>query len=140
MTAICAKPYGHESTPDEINALRERVYWLRPGVLMYREVPVPSPFQVEVFGERIEELTRSVAGYSMIMDLSVAAPPSLASRRAMRVVFGGLRELQTVAFFTGRNFLITAVATLILRSSGISRLVTCKNESQALAALSRAAG
>ncbi len=139
MGTICAKAYDNQSTPEEIDALRERVYWLRPGVLMYREVPVPSPFQIEVFGERLEELTRNATEYSMVMDLSESAPPSRASRRAMREVFGELRQLKTVAVFTGRNFLITAVAKLILRSSGVTSLVTCKREDQALEALARAA-
>ena len=53
MQQLEAKAYGPESSPAEVAAIQSRLYLLRPGVVMYREAPVPSPFQIGVFAEKL---------------------------------------------------------------------------------------
>jgi hypothetical protein len=135
MQQLEAKAYGPESSPAEIAAIQSRLYMLRPGVVMYREAPVPSPFQIGVFAEKLRALTATLGGYVMIMDLTQARPPGKAVREALRAMFAGEPKIGRVAVFTGGNFIINSVAKLLLRSSGVRDLIMCKDEAEALAAV-----
>lgn len=138
MMQLEAKAYGPDSNPSEIQAIQSRLSLLRPGVVMYREAPVPSPFQIGVFAERLRQLTADQGDYSMIMDLTEARPPGKAVREALRALFSAQTRLRRVAVFTGGNFIINSVAKLLLRRSGVTNLTMCKDEAEALAVVSRA--
>ena len=135
MQQLEAKAYGPESSPAEVAAIQSRLYLLRPGVVMYREAPVPSPFQIGVFAEKLRGLTAGLDGYVMIMDLTQARPPGKRCREALRALFAGEPKLGKVAVFTGGNFIINSMAKLLLRSSGVRDLAMCKDEAEALAAV-----
>src|SRR5690606_7799705 len=75
MIQLEAKAYGPDSTPAEIEAIGARLSLLRPDVVIYREVPVPSAFQIGVFGERLRQVTAGLDSYGLIMDLTQAKPP-----------------------------------------------------------------
>lgn len=137
MLQLEARAYGPESTPAELAALQARLTLLRPGVVMYREVPVPSPFQIAVFAERLRLLTAELDGYAMIMDLTQAKPPGKPVREALRAFFAAQPKLRQVAVFTGGNFILNGVAKLLLKSSGVPNLTMCKDEPEALALVSR---
>lgn len=137
MTQLEARAYGPESTPAEVEALKARLTLLRPDLVMYREVPVPSPFQIGVFAERLKQLTAGLDGYSMIMDLSQARPPGGAVRESLRGMFREQTRLRRVAVFTGGNFIINGVAKLLLKRSGVRELTMCKDEAEALALVDR---
>jgi hypothetical protein len=137
MIQLEAKAYGPESTPAEIAAIQSRLFMLRPGVVMYREVPVPSPFQIGVFTDKLQQLTAALDGYSMIMDLTQAKPPGKGAREALRALFAGQTKIRQVAVFTGGNFIINGVARLLLKNSGVRNLTMCKDEPEALALVSR---
>lgn len=133
MTQLEAKAYGPDSSPAEIQAIEARLSLIRPDVVMYREVPVPSAFQIGVFQAQIQRLTAGLEGYALIMDLSQARPPGKPVREALRGFFAAQPRLRRVAVFTGGNFLINGVARLLLRSSGVRDLTMCKDEAEALA-------
>lgn len=129
---IEAKAYGPDSTPSEIAAIQARLYMLRPGVVMYREVPVPSAFQVDLFADKLRQITAGLDEFSMIMDLTQAKPPGGAVREALRQLFQAQPKLRKVAVFTGGNFIINGIAKLLLKSSGVRHLTMCKDEAEAL--------
>ncbi|HEY8375586.1 MAG TPA: hypothetical protein VIK91_03815 [Nannocystis sp.] len=135
MIQLQEREYGPDSSPDEIAAIEARLTMIRPGIVMYREVPVPSPFQIGVFADRLRRLTEGLDSYDMIMDLSGARPPGKRAREALRELFGGARGLRRVAVFTGKNFIIDGIARMLLKGSGVRDLTMCKDEASALAAL-----
>ena len=135
MLKLEAREYGPDSTPAEIEAIQARLYLMRPGVVMYREAPVPSPFQIGVFGEKLRRIAADLAAYDMIMDLSEAKPPGSRCREALRELFTAEPKLQRVAVFTGGNFIINSVAKLLLKNCGVRNLTMCKDEAEALATI-----
>lgn len=137
MIQLEARAYGPDSTPAEIEALRARLTMIRPGVIMYREVPVPSPFQIGVFGDELRRLTAGLDAYVMVMDLSQARPPGKRCREALRELFAPEHRLRQVAVFTGGNFILNGIAKLLLKSSGVRQLTMCKDEAEALATVAR---
>ena len=135
MTTIEAKEYGPDSSPEEIRAIQERLYLVGPGLVMYREVPHPTPFQIRLFADKLKGLTAGLGSYAMVLDLTQARPPGKRCREALRALFAGEPKLGKVAVFTGGNFIINSVAKLLLRSSGVRDLAMCKDEAEALAAV-----
>jgi hypothetical protein len=108
---------------------------LRPGVVLYREVPVPSPFQIGVFADKLRAITAGLSGYAMLMDLTGAKPPGKRCREALRQLFADQHALRHVAVVTGGNFIIDGVARMLLKSCGVRELTMCKDEAEALATL-----
>jgi len=137
MIQLEAKAYGPDSNPAEIAAIQSRLTLHVPGVVMYREVPVPSPFQIGVFTDKLRQLTAGLDSYAMIMDLTQAKPPGGAVREALRALFSEQKRLGHVAVFTGGNFIINTVAKLLLKNSGVRNLTMCKDEAEALAVVTR---
>jgi len=69
------RPYGPESTPEEIQAMRDRIYVHGPGILYWRELPVQSLFHLDIFEQRLKELSDDLSAYDLIVDLVEASPP-----------------------------------------------------------------
>jgi hypothetical protein len=109
---LAERPYGPESTPEEIKAIEACIYVLADGVLMYKEVPIPSIFQLDIFERRMTELGDR-SGYRLIIDLTEAQPPSAAIRERLKRLFGG-QPLRRVAVFTGKNFMLNIAAKFVL--------------------------
>lgn len=135
MLTVEAREYGPNSTPGELEAIKARLYLIRPAVVMYREVPVPSPFQIGVFAEKLRAITADLPAYDMILDLTEAKPPGSSCRDALREMFATEHKLGRLAVFTGGNFIINSVAKLLLKSCGVRELKMCKDEAEALATL-----
>lgn len=64
-----ARPYGPDSSPEEIAAMRACVYPHALGIIMYQEPPVGSMFQTEVYMTRLRELLDELGRSSVIVDL-----------------------------------------------------------------------
>ncbi len=133
MTTIEAKEYGPDSTPEEIRAIQERLYLAGPGLVMYREVPHPTPFQIRLFADKLKGLTAGLGSYAMVLDLTQARPPGRRCREALRELFAAQGNLRRVAVVTGGNFILNGIAKLLLKSSGVRAPIMCRDEAEALA-------
>jgi hypothetical protein len=95
MTAlpeIEARAYGPEASPEEVEAIRARVQRVSPGLIIYREVPVMSVFQVRITMARLRELFAE-APAAIIVDLNdrpLRRPPDAECRALLTE---NLREL-----------------------------------------------
>jgi hypothetical protein len=133
-----ARAYGEDSTPDEIAAIRGRISVYRaPNILMYFEVPVPSPFQIKLFSERLNELSAGLERYDLIIDLTIAKPPNAAVREGLKQLFKGQTKLRRAAVFTGRNFMLNVAARFVLGSIGLPEFSVDKTLEEALKSLER---
>ena len=121
IQALERKEYGPDSTDAEIAALRTWVYLHDDNVIYWKEVPVMSCFQVEVFGKKVDELIADLDHFSILIDLTDSTPPNARIRESLRKVFVPLnqRGLVKAAAFTGKNFLINVAAKFVLGGSGL---------------------
>lgn len=130
-----ARPYGPESSQEEIAAIKSRVYWYAEGIIMYREVPVLSAFQLNLFGEKLRELaSRIVDSYILIIDLTETEPPNAESRAKLRLLFAEQTKMKRAVVFTGRNFLINVAAKFVLGSVGLKSFTVHGTLTEALEA------
>ena len=52
------RAYGPDSAPEECDAIADRVSLLEERVLLMREMPVQSPFSINLMFDRLEALAR----------------------------------------------------------------------------------
>lgn len=127
------RPYGPESTPEELRLIEERISLLEPDLVLYREVPVMSTFQFEVFERRLRELGDR-KGYRLLVDLSESDPPPAALRARIRDFF--LKEpITKAALFTERNMLINIAAKFVVAGIGFKSWTIHKTREEAIAAI-----
>ena len=117
---IEAKRYGADSTPEEVRAIRDRVRLYQPGIILYEETPLQTEFSLGIIFDRIEELLRENPGASLLVDLTIAERPNAQIRDYLRTRFARLGDqLQRIAVFTGKNFLLNTAAKFVL--SGMAK-------------------
>jgi hypothetical protein len=129
------RPYGPDSTAEEIKAIRECICLYNDGIVMYKEVPVQSVFQLDLFMEKIREITTDLASFDMLIDLTEANRPSPEIRTHLKKCFNELEKLRHVAVFTGQNFMLNIAAKFVLSSCGIRSYSVHKKLEEALEAI-----
>jgi len=132
---LAARAYGPESTPAEVAAIKNRIYPYRGDILMYRELPIQSLFHLDLFEERLNELSSRMHTYALLIDLTEAEFPSAAVRARLKKMFIGQRKLRRVAVFTGKNFIINTAAKFVLSDNAMAPFSVHTLEQQAIAAL-----
>lgn len=130
-----ARPYGPESTPEEIQAIRDCISLCEPGIVCWRELPVQSLFHLDIFQQRLNEEAAKVEHYDLVIDLVEAAPPSAEIRQRLKRILTAQPKLRSQAVFTGRNFLLNIAARFVLGNLSGRILGVFKTREEALAAL-----
>lgn len=135
--SIEARPYGPGSSDEERAALRARVSRIEDRVLLFRAVPVPTPFQLDLSFDRIEELTAAMDGFALIVDLTEGRRPSAEVRAHLRHRFSRLTRLAHTSIFVGPSFVLTVAARFVLRGAGRGSLTIHRRYEDALEAARR---
>jgi hypothetical protein len=129
------RPYGPESTPAEIEAIKACVYLYSDGIVMWREAPIVTVFQLDLFAEKLRALTEGMSSFKMLIDLTDVAMPGATERAKLWEIFSSQTKLTRVAAFTGKNFLMNVVATFVLRNISKMPYSLHTTKEEALAAL-----
>ena len=110
---IEARPYGPDAAPSERMELRDRVWRVEDRLFMLLEVPVQSPFTLDVMFDRLEELAAGLDRFAYVVDLSGVKRPDARARERLRQRVGQINpRLAHVAVVVGANAVIRAVAKL----------------------------
>jgi hypothetical protein len=138
VVQIEARAYGPDSSPEEIEAIRRRISLLRDDVILYREMPVQSPFHLDLFQEELVRLAKTLPAIALLIDLTEAKPPNARTRERLREIFRGLTNLRAAAVFTERNFVLNIAAKFVLSGLGLRSYTIHTTREEALKALANA--
>lgn len=133
------RPYGPDSTVEEIKAIKDRISLHSSGIILFRELPVQSVFHLDLFEQRINELSRKLHSYCLLIDLTEAEFPDADVRIRLKKLFGSLARLRGIAAFTGRNFLMNTAARYVLNEPYLPPFTVHTTQQEALEALVRTA-
>ncbi len=137
--SIEARPYDADSTFAEQDELRTRVWKLEDGVFMFDEVPVQTPFTIDVLFDRLEQLTDGLERFAYVVDLSLVKRPDARVRERLRYRVGRIRpRLAHVAAVVGGNAVIRAVAKLAAFAIGFRSFTIHASSDEAIEACRRA--
>jgi hypothetical protein len=132
---IEVRPYGPDSTPEEIEAIRARVFLHDERTVGYREMPIQTPFHIDQYDAKIQELTAELDTFDLLIDLTEAKPPSAETRARLRKLFSSQTKMARAAVFTGRNFMLNVAAKFVLSGMGLQSFSVHTTREQALEAL-----
>lgn len=135
VAKIEERPYGPDSTDEEIKALRERIYFFKDDIVMFKEVPAQSVFQLDLFFGKVKEITSDLSSFYMIFDLTEAGRPSAEIRAHLKTRLNELEKLKHAAVFTGQNILLNIAAKFVLSGCDIKSFSVHKKLEEALEAI-----
>lgn len=134
QSEVEARPYGPESSEAERAALRNRVSVVEDRILLFRAVPVPTPFQLDLSFDRLEELTARFPMFALIIDLTEGERPNAEIRIHLRQRFSSLAGLVHASIFVGPSFVLTVAARFVLHGAGHSSVTFHRRYENALEA------
>jgi hypothetical protein len=115
------REYGPECTPVEQAAIKSRVEVLENGIIRYRELPMQTPFSVDLMHDRMEELVAGWERFGQVVDLTCCRRPDAATRARVKQRIRHLRpRLVHVAVIVGANSVIRAVASIVGYALGVT--------------------
>ncbi len=132
---IEVRPYGPESTEEERQAIKDRVYLYSDRIVIFKETPIQTIFQIDLSFEKIEEITQELESFSLIIDLSEAKPPTAEIREHLKKCYSSLDRMLHAAVVTERNFMLNIAAKFVLKGLGLKSYSIHKTMGEALGAV-----
>ena len=127
------RQYGPASTPEELAAMTDRVSVIGDRMLLLHELPVQSPFSINVMFDRVEEYARDWPRFGYVVDLTDARRPDSETRAALRTRVARLGpRLTHVAIVVGNNLIMRAMARLMAHGMGLSSVSTHATRPEAI--------
>lgn len=112
--------YGPGATGEESEAIADRVSIVGERILLIYELPVQTPFSVDLMFDRIERLARAWDRFSYVVDLTEAKRPDPETRTVLKArVLRLLPRVTHVAIAVGDNLLMRAMARLFAYGMGL---------------------
>ena len=117
---IAERIYGPDATAEEREAIASRISVVGDRILLVHEIPVQSPFSVNLMFDRIEELTLAWDRFSYIADLTAAKRPNPETRATLKGrVLRISPRVAHVGIVVGNNLLMRAMARLLAHGMGL---------------------
>lgn len=133
------REYGPDSSPEEIQMLRDRVYLLNPDTIFFNEAIVMSEFQTETMWERAEELMDKTKPVFLLVDLVDSKPPNARQRAKVKQCLNRFSShIKHAALYTEKNKLINLVAKFVLGGAGFQEYSIHVKREEALNAIQEA--
>jgi len=137
--SVEAGPQAPEAGATDRIALQRRVWALEDRLFMLAEVPVQTPFSIDVMFDRLEELAAGLERFAYVVDLSGVKRPDARVRERLRQRVAHVNSrLAHVGVVVGDNAVIRAVAKLAAFVIGLRSFTFHRTVEDAVEACRRA--
>ena len=134
-------PFGADSTREQIEAIADRVSMVTDRLVLMREIPVQSPFSIDVMFDRLDALASGWERFAYVVDLSEATRPGPESRATLKArVLRISPRVAHVAIVVGGNVLMRAMARLVAYSMGLKSVSIHVTRAEAIEEAAREMG
>lgn len=132
------RAYNEAATAEEIQGIKDNVFQYTPQIIYLDEIPVVSPFSIQLVFEQIETLGKQMGEHGLIVDIRNTVRPDAITRRAINQEFTRLCEnFEHVSFCTGKNFLINTAARFVMYQTNLASFSVNKTVEEAVAAIQK---
>lgn len=133
--------YGPESTRQESEAIARRVSVIDEGILLMHELPIQSPFSVNLMFDQMEHLARDWGRFAYVVDLTEAKRPDPETRAALKARVLRVRpRIVHIAVAVGDNLLMRAMARLFAHGMGLASVGVHATRAEAIEEARRVMG
>lgn len=127
------RPYLEDSTPEEIQAIKDIITIYDPQIIYYEELPCISPFTIGLAFDQVDLLGKELGLHGLIVDVRNTKRPDAKTRREINQRFGRLCEnLSHVAFCTGKNFLVNTTIRFVMNQTNLESFSINKTKEEAI--------
>ena len=127
------RAYGPDSSREEREAITARVSVVGERILLLHELPVQTPFSVNLMFDRFDELARDWDRLAYVIDLTDAKRPDAATRFTLKQrVLRVSPRVTHVAAAVGANLLMRAMARLVAHAMGLPSVGIHATRAQAI--------
>jgi len=128
-----------ESCSDEIKqALKDRVYVFEPGIIYFKQIPLLSPFSMQLMFEELFRLGSTFEKWGVILDLRDGSKPDAKTRRVINEVLHRMAdETEHLSILTKGLFLNTVIR-FVMYGIDMKSLLVSTNYDQVLEAVRKA--
>ncbi len=96
-------------------ALRNRISIFDDQIIVLNDIPVLSPFALEVMMGEVSRKGRTLGAYGLIVDARKSSRPNSECRRKINELFDSLsNEITHISFCSGKNKFINTAAKFIM--------------------------
>ena len=132
-------PFEPNTTSDLRDEIRKRAWKVEDRLFMMVEVPVQTPFTLDVMFDRLEELAEGLDRFAYVVDLSAVKRPDARVREKLKQRVGRINQrLVHAGLVIGGNAVMRAVAKLAAFSVGFRSFSFHKSVDEAMEACRRA--
>lgn len=110
LNDIEKRTYDESCSPKDLEILKSRVFIYEPGIVYFKEIPIQSPFSINLHLNLVEELGKQFDKWAFLVDLREAQRPNAATRRLLIQKFEKTASNAVhVSFYTKGILLHTAI-------------------------------
>jgi len=103
------------TSPQEKEAILDRIYVYEEGIIRYTELPVVTIFTVDMMFDKATELAKQFEKCVYLIDITEAGVPNAETRRFLNHKFkNALSNVKHVSFVSGKNFFINTTARFVM--------------------------
>ena len=125
---IESRKYGPDSTPAEIEAIRNRVYVYDEQIVCINEIPVVSPFSINLVMDQAILLGQQFDQFGLLVNVSKTTRPDAVTRRTINTRFAEICNIVPhVSFCTGKNFLLNAAIQFVMHRTNLKSFCVVKD-------------
>jgi len=125
--------YGEDSLPHVIKAIESRVSILENGVILLNEIPIVSPFSINIVFSRMADYAESMEKCGYLIDITKTEIPNAETRRVINSEFQStLSNVKHVSFVTGRNFIINTAARFVMYQTSLDSFSISKTRADGI--------
>ena len=133
--------YGPESTREESEAIAGRVSVIDDRILLLQELPIQSPFSVNLMFDQMEHLARDWGQFAYVVDLTEAKRPDPETRAALKARVLRVRpRVVHIAVAVGDNLIMRAMARLFAHGMGLASVGVHATRAEAIEEARRVMG
>ncbi len=130
------RKYSEDSTEEEIQAIKDNVFIYDPQIIYLDEIPVVSPFSINLVFDEITLLGETLGKHGLVIDIRGTRIPDAVTRRVINQRFGRVCEtISHVAFCTGKNVIINTAARFVMYQTNLESFSINKTVEECFAAI-----
>ncbi len=135
------RQYNEDSTPYEIEMIRDRTILYDEGIVRINEIPIVSPFSITLCFDKVEELVEPGERFALIVDLSDSTRPDAKGRQVLNERFYRIsKRLIHCSYITGKNVIINTAIRFVMYGTGLDSFSVDSDEERAIKKLKNAIG
>lgn len=130
--------YREDSSLETVEAIRNRVSILEEGIILLNEIPIVSPFSINLVFDQMKIFAKTIERCAYLIDITKTEIPNAETRRVINAEFQStLSNVKHVSFVTGKNFIINTAARFVMYQTNLNSFTIDKTREKGIESINK---